>query len=69
MKQIGDEVKFRCSWGPLPALGAVIALHHKRTNAVTRKMQVRTIRGKTIRAVIVPLDTPHTEDWVRAPRP
>lgn len=68
MKVVGDAVKMRCQWGELPALNAVIALVHKRTGEVTRKMQVRSIRGRSVHMVIVPLDTPHSETWERAPR-
>ena len=65
MKQVGDEVKFRCAWGEVPRVGVVIALHHKRTWKVLRKMQVISVRGRSMRLVLVPMDTPQSEDWVR----
>jgi hypothetical protein len=68
LKTVGDEWKVRCHDPQPPEVGTVIAIRHRRTSQFTRKAQVTSVRGMTVRLVIVPLDTPHTTIWERKPR-
>ena len=59
MKAVGDEVKLRCMWPPLPVEGDVLG-----TRSGKRHYLVRRIRGRTLHCVVVPLSVPATFEWV-----
>lgn len=67
MKGVGELVKLRALWPPLPKVGEIVGTK-RRDGKPGRKMQVVRVAGKTITAVVVPMDTPATFWWWWASR-
>lgn len=69
MKSIGDEVVLRAIWPPLPRVGDVIGVVHRRTGKFgPRRYVVVEVKGKKITCIICPATLDVTFKWWWASR-